>query len=361
MTRFLIRRLVLAIPTLVGISFVVFMLVALSPGGVSGGAGFDSGGAGASVIAQRRAYLDERYGLSDPVLVQYARWLGRVSPVKFGERADEAGVTIVPRVVWVGAPDLGVAFSSGRRVSELIAEALPITLLLNVLAFPIVYAVAVPCGVVAAVRRGRVVDRVSRGVFVTLWSVPTIVAAVLLVGFLSGKYGWFPAGGLSSVGAERATFLPGTGSNGEFEMGWLLDRAWHLVLPVVCLVYGGFAVLSRQTRAAVLEQLGADYVRTARAKGVPEGRIVTRHVLRNSLLPIITMFAALFPATLAGSVVVEKVFSIPGMGTLLIGAIDLRDREVLLGVALMIGVVNVVALLVADVLYAMVDPRISYE
>jgi peptide/nickel transport system permease protein len=157
------------------------------------------------------------------------------------------------------------------------------------------------------------------------------------------------------------TFLPVTDAQGRWQPGWLLDLLWHVALPVLCLVYGSFAILSKQTRASMLDNLSADYVRTAKAKGVPRNDVVVRHVFRNSLLPLITMFVGIFPAMLAGSVVIERIFSVPGMGSLVIEAIDLRDRELILADTLMIAVVNVVALLLADILYAVADPRVSYE
>ncbi|MEO1279840.1 MAG: ABC transporter permease, partial [Planctomycetota bacterium] len=146
-----------------------------------------------------------------------------------------------------------------------------------------------------------------------------------------------------------------------WQRGYLLDTLWHLVLPVACLVYTGFAILSKQTRAAMLENFNADYVRTAKAKGVSRRDVVFRHVFRNSLLPIITMFVSIFPAMLGGSVVIERIFSVPGMGNLIIDAINLRDRELLLANALIVGLVNILALLLADILYALADPRISYD
>lgn len=148
---------------------------------------------------------------------------------------------------------------------------------------------------------------------------------------------------------------------GEWQRGFILDTLWHLVLPVGCLVYTGFAILSKQTRAAMLENFNADYVRTAKAKGVSRKDVVFRHVFRNSLLPIITMFVSIFPAMLGGSVVIEAIFSVPGMGSLIVDAINLRDRELLLANALIVGLVNMLALLLADVLYALADPRISYD
>jgi len=513
MATYIVRRLLLAIPTLLGITLLVFLLVALSPGGIGGVA--SGGGVGevhSGAVAQQQERLDQRYGLDAPVMTQYLRWLGRVSPIRVGEReqvrrggeliraprevpeppllaiwggnwwggsaadataptaetdvepisaeerqqrfdrayatqyrarvnhrerllaldaallryaaaagigdamdrdrrarpevlnqvepqrdleewaevaragaavADsysaarqagdrtralfktrpypEAGFGLIPGVVWLTWPDLGFSVG-GRRVTSLVADALPVTLLLNLVAFPIIYLVAIPCGVLAAARRGSWIDVGLGGLFVALWSIPTVWASVLAIGYLaSPQYlGWFPVSGLHDRAADTFTFLPRWGGSG-FERGYVLDLLWHLCLPVACLVYGGFAMLSRQTRAAMLENLSADYVRTARAKGVPRRAVLLRHVLRNSLLPLITMFAGLFPALLGGSVVVEKVFSVPGMGTLMLTAIAERDREVILAVTMMIALVSMMALLMADILYALVDPRVEFE
>ncbi|MFI4915741.1 MAG: ABC transporter permease [Phycisphaerales bacterium JB060] len=511
MTTYIIRRLLLMVPTLIGMTLLIFMLVAMSPGGVgaalqvSGGGQMDSGS-----VAQQRAYLEDRYGLDAPVMMQYVRWLGRVSPVKFGARdqftpggerfseprdiddpplwewfvdelpqpepveplvvpaeteaqaqiyrraagdyaqtragflgartrfevamgdiaktldradavrdrgqikpepaermgkaafanADEqlwqlaktraaemvteyerllnatarsqavfdakmfrqAGVPIIPGTVSLAAPDLGMSFARSRPVSSLIAEALPVTLLLNLLAVPIIYFVAIPSGIVAASRQGSLLDVGLGAFYVALWSIPVVWAGVLAVGFLASNdyLGAFPVTGLHAADAEKMAMLPQT-VNGQWQRGYILDTLWHLVLPVACLVYTGFAILSKQTRAAMLENFNADYVRTAKAKGVSRKDVVFRHVFRNSLLPIITMFVSIFPAMLGGSVVIEAIFSVPGMGSLIVDAINLRDRELLLANALIVGLVNMLALLLADVLYALADPRISYD
>jgi ABC-type dipeptide/oligopeptide/nickel transport system permease component len=513
MAAYIARRLFVMIPTLIGITLLVFLLIALSPGGIGASLRVSGGEMEASKAAQLEAYLEDRYGLDDPVLVQYVRWLGRISPVKFGTRAQispsgeiirtpkaldgfflskdwfadlelgeeararlatlpppgplldgeqavaehraasrdymearadyiaanqfleeavvryaretgiadavdaegepvegvltdhrpetaapswapvqaaalatleayeaavvarnrlqrafdakpypEVGVPVLPGLLSLGPPDFGVAFSRGRPVVDLIAAALPVTILLNLIAIPVIYLVAIPTGMLAAVRRGGWWDIASGALFVALWSVPTVWAGVLAIGYLANEQylGWFPVSGLHDKAAEDYLFLPTWGENG-FAPGYLLDLLWHLVLPVTCLVYAGFAVLAKQTRAAMLDNLSADYVRTARAKGVPARTVILRHVFRNSLLPLITMFVSVFPAMLAGSVVIERIFSIPGMGSLIIEAINLRDRELILANTLMIAFVNLFALLLADILYAFADPRVSYD
>lgn len=512
MTTYVLRRLLLMIPTLIGVSFLMFMLIALSPGGV--GAALRVAGGGATEATNRavqEAYLEDRYGLDAPVVVQYVRWLSRISPIKFGQRdqvqpdgsrisppkvidpppfwklfgtylpepeptasvppflpnaplevrqlayrraldnyaqarsayvaararlkeelgrflaseavgrADavtnkgdpiasklstwtpderlkgwkvvkdsgdaminayvravdsraklaaiydtrpfpEAGVGIIPGMVSIASPDLGNSFALGTPVSKLIGNALPVTLTLNLIAFPIIYAIAIPMGIAAATKKGTWIDKGSGTLSVALWSVPVVWAGVMAIGFLANKdyLGAFPVTGLHDNDAAGMTFLPST-VNGVWQRGYLLDMLWHCVLPVACLVYGGFAILSKQTRAAMLDNFSADYVRTAKAKGVAGHVIVFAHVFRNSLLPLITMFATIFPAMLAGSVVIERIFSIPGMGSLIIEAITLKDRELLLANAVIIALVNMLALLLADILYAAADPRVSYS
>jgi ABC-type dipeptide/oligopeptide/nickel transport system permease component len=509
MLNYIARRILFMLPTVIGITFVVFLLLALSPGGIGAAAAAAGGQQDASKAAILEAYLQDRYGLNDPVLVQYGRWLHRISPVKFGTRDQvtaagerlqspkeipapplvewggfdmpaapaaepgpalkataeeerqreyrriandalaarsrylgakrefesslvdyaraagkdewldskgkivvsrvesvpvdranaawpkveaafaavraswteamvrraalaqafaekpfpEAGIPLIPGALWVGAPDLGTAFSKSRPVIELIGDALPVTLLLNLIAFPIIYLVAIPSGILASARAGSWFDKFSGATYVALWSIPTVWAGVLAVGYLaSDEYlGLFPVSGLHDRAADTWTFLPGVQAGGSWQIGWLGDVLWHLVLPVACLVYGGFAVLSKQTRAAMLDNFNADYVRTAKAKGVSRRDVVMHHVFRNSLLPLITMFVTVFPATLAGSVVIERIFSVPGMGSLILDAINQRDRELILANTFMIACVNLTALLLADILYAVADPRVSYE
>jgi ABC-type dipeptide/oligopeptide/nickel transport system permease component len=529
MIAYLIRRLLLMIPTLIGITFLVFMLIALSPGGVGAALRFagGSGQSGQDARAQQ-AYLEDRYGLDDPAIVQYGRWLARISPIKFGARdqrdragtiirapkalkeppllgtmygsrdrlaqpaqvtpielsgdAEEAnrayrsasnayqsarldyisaqtdvrvtlnawgsaqgirgvlnakgklnssklrglkldasapapeavsslgadaearyrdardaalaayeraikafnaaqaardqlanvyaaepypevGFWVIPGVLSLGPPDFGHSHSRSQPVLTLIGKALPVTLLLNLIAIPLIYMIAIPSGILAATRAGSWFDIGSGALYVALWSIPVVWAGTLMIGFLANERsgrGWFPVAGMHDSRAEDFAFLPQWSEEG-FQRGYLLDTLWHICLPVSCLVYGGFAVLSKQTRAAMLDNFNADYVRTAKAKGVRDKDVVMRHVFRNSLLPVITMFAAVFPAMLAGSVVVEKIFTIPGMGSLVLDAINLRDRELLLADTLMIAGVNLFALLIADILYALADPRVTYD
>jgi peptide/nickel transport system permease protein len=159
--------------------------------------------------------------------------------------------------------------------------------------------------------------------------------------------------------ADEMSFLPSL--VGGFHRGWLLDMAWHLVLPAICLSYAGFAFTSKLTRAAMLENIAADYVRTARAKGVGERTILYRHALRNSLLPLITSLATLLPSLISGSIIVETVFGIPGMGKLVVDSVFDKDKEMVLSTTLVAGLLGLVSYLLADIAYAMADPRVSFE
>jgi peptide/nickel transport system permease protein len=363
MLTYVIRRLVLMVPTLIGVTVVVFFIMAASPGGVGGSEAMAGGEMEGKSQEALREYINERYGLDQPLVVQYGRWLNRVSPIGFP--SGEAGKVRWgwPVFKW---PDLGESMSKRRAVTDLYREALPITLLLNVITTPLVYASAILLGIFMARHRGRLFDMGAGVAVLGLWSIPTIWAGVMLIGLLANRQflHWFPVGGLSSTEALGMAFLPswGSGVAGDgFSRGWLLDRMWHLVLPIICLTYGSLAFLAKLARGAMLENLSSDYVRTARAKGVSARAVLFQHAFRNSLIPLITVAAAILPGLIAGSLIVESIFSIPGMGKLTIDAVFARDRELVLAGALVSGVLGLSAILIADLCYALADPRVSYE
>jgi ABC-type dipeptide/oligopeptide/nickel transport system permease component len=353
MLSYVLRRLLLAIPTLIGMTAVVFFIMALSPGNPAGIMAHDAQLKPQEREALRR-YYEERYGLNKPVIVQYANWLGKISPFHMGH-----GTLGWP---WFKKPDLGESFIRNRKVSDLIAEYLPVTLLLDLMSLPIIYSLSVIIGMQAARHRGTLVDVGSGTVLLGLWSFPVILAGLLVQGYLANKdiFYFFPPAQLHDMQADSMAFLPHWSAVG-WERGWLLDTLWHLVLPIFCLSYGQFAFVSKLSRGAVLENINADYVRTARAKGVSERSVLYRHVLRNSLIPMITFAAQLLPALIGGSIVVETIFSVPGMGKLGVDSIFYKDSEVVLGIALISGVLGLGANLAADLLYAVADPRVAYE
>jgi peptide/nickel transport system permease protein len=329
MVTYITRRLLLMIPTLLGITVMVFAISRVAPGdpvSLSMGPGGQMDAERAADVRKARMQL---YGLDKPVHIQYGNWLWRV--VRF---------------------DFGDSIKHHRPVIELIKERLPITLTLNLLAFVIVYVVSLPLGVVAAVRHRKFFDQASSVTLFMLWSLPVMWVGQMLIGYFCGPIfkNWFPPAGLNSNYADQMAFFP-----------WLADRLWHLVLPVICLSYAGFAYLAKQVRAGMLDNLRADYVRTARAKGLSNTVVIFRHAFRNSIIPVITIIATLLPAMFGGSVIIESIFSIPGMGLLAFEAVTTRDYNVVMAVATIAGVLNLVGLLLADIAYAMVDPRITFE
>jgi peptide/nickel transport system permease protein len=359
MFNYTVRRLLLMVPTLIGMTAIVFFVVAAAPGGIGAAMLSNEMGMRPAERELRRKYLNERYGLDKPLIVQYGKWLHKISPV--GTKPKGTGF---PSASPFGfkTPDFGDSFVRGRKVAGLVVEVLPNTILLNLLALPVTYVIAVVAGIQAARHRGKLLDVASGTVFLGMWSFPVILAGVLMIGYLANvQYAYlFPPGGLSDVRADGMAFLPGFTEAG-FRRGWLLDRAWHLVLPVLCLAYGHFAFLSKLARGAVLENLRSDYVRTAQAKGLGERDVLYRHVLSNSLIPLITVAAQVLPAMLAGSVIVENIFSIQGMGKLLVDAINTRDSELFLSLTMALGFISLLSYLLADILYAVVDPRVTYE
>jgi peptide/nickel transport system permease protein len=328
MTTYIIRRLFLMIPTLLGITLVVFAISRAAPGNPV----TLSMGPGGMMDAQRAADVQAArmrlYGLDKPVYIQYATWLGRVVRLDFGD-----------------------SIKHHRSVIDLIKERLPITLVLNLISFVIIYAISIPMGILSAVGRKRFLDRAASVLLLMLWSLPSMWVGQMLIGYLCGPpYNWFPPAGLSSNDADQYPFFL-----------WLVDRLWHLCLPVFCLTYAGFAYLTKLVRAGMLDNLRADYVRTARAKGLSNWAVIFRHAFRNSVIPVITIMATLLPAMFGGSVIIERIFSISGMGMLAFEAVTTRDYNVVMGVATIAGFLNLIGLLMADIAYAMADPRISFE
>ena len=392
---YIVRRLLLMIPTLFGVTLLVFTVMALAPGGI-GGPGLNDEGVLQGEEGRRiREYYERRYGLNKPLVVQYGWWLNAMSPLGWEPTTDETASwfnaitpvvlerlddgsnqwhmvtpgfdsqTLTSTDVWtfgVKMPDMGESLSRRRPIVDLLRDALPITMLLNVISIPIIYGIGILSGLIAARHRGKLFDVGSGAVFLGLWSVPTIWAGVMMIGLLANRQyiKLFPTSGIQSPDAADMTFLPRFTDAG-FEHGFVLDMLWHLALPIACLTYGGFAFLSKLTRTSILENLNADYVRTARAKGLDENVVLFRHVFRNSTLALITVAAGILPALLGGSIIVETIFSIPGMGRLAVEAVQYRDRELVLSITFVGGFIGLTSEIIRDICYAIADPRVSYE
>lgn len=325
------------IPTLVGMTLALFLLVRFAPGLTTGGGAFSAGGEMRNQQARekmeeamkKRLHLVDAQGHPISIPVQYILWL----------KDTVTG-------------NLGESVQYNTPVSQLIKQRLPVTLSMSLLSTVIVYLIALPGGMLASVKRGQAFDVGWSFFTLALFSLPIIWIGAMLVGFLGNPQylGWFPAAGSHSTSTEWMT---------SFQ--YAKDYAWHLVLPVICLSYAQLAYISKLQRAAMLDNLGLDYVRTARAKGLSPLTVFTRHVFRNSLLPMITLFATTVPALLGGAIVVESIFSIKGMGDLMLTATLGRDLPIVQSVTLIASVITVLALLVADLAYMIADPRVSYE
>jgi ABC-type dipeptide/oligopeptide/nickel transport system permease component len=358
MLNYIIRRLLLMIPTLIGITLVAFLVMAWAPGGVGGNLRMAEGNMRPDQRAAIEKYLNHRFGRDKPLPIQYLHWLNQVSPIGFRTSDDNGDL----HHFGLKAPDLGESWLRGQPVMRVIAEALPPTLLLNLITAPIVYVISILSGIYAARHRGKFFDVGSGTLFLALWSMPTMWIGVMLLGFFASKdyHQYFPTGDLHNTTAMTEQFLPHRSASG-FQAGWLLDTVWHLTLPVICLTIGAFAFLSKLMRASMLENISADFARTARAKGLGERVVLFRHVLRNSLLPMITVAAGILPGLLGGSLIVEKIFSIKGMGPLMIDAIFQKDQELVMSETLVVGLVGLISLLIADLCYVIADPRVTYE
>jgi len=363
---YILKRLLLMIPTLIGITLVTYFIVRLAPGDpIEAMIRNQSGNIDPKAMKETADKIRDRLGLKEYHYLHDAffRGAGEVGGALHyaAEAADKVASAGIGYGVWLGnlwAGDFGESIkyrTSGgsRNPLALIAERIPVTATLNVIAEILIFVVAIPVGFASARYQGRVFDRIASLFLLGLWSVPAILAATVLLGFL-GKGGlgvhWFPIAGLHSFGYEKLAWG-----------AYLADLLWHAALPVTCLVYGGLAYLAKMGRASLLENLRADYVRTARAKGLPERRVVYHHALRNSLLPMITTMVLALPGLIGGSVIVETIFSIQGTGLLLVGASLAMDLAVIMAETLLYGVLVLVFLLFGDILYAWADPRVRYE
>jgi ABC-type dipeptide/oligopeptide/nickel transport system permease component len=306
MLRYLVRRLLLTIPVLFGVATLVFTLIHLVPGDPA--QSMLGEGASQEEITRLRASL----GLDEPLLAQYRSFL--------------AGVI---------KGDLGSSFRYNTPVTTQILDRLPNTAVLAVAAMLVAIAVAIPLGILAAVFRGTAIDHAAMATALAGISMPNFWLGPLLAILFAVQLGWLPVSGTGSV--------------------------WHLVLPAVTLGAALAAILARMTRASLLEELRELYVLAAQARGLSRGRAILRHAFRNSLIPIVTIIGLQFGAVLTGTIITETIFAWPGVGRLLIQAINFRDYPLVQGCILFISVTYVAMNLITDLTYGFLDPRIRYE
>lgn len=316
MTTFALRRLLGLIPVLLGISVVVFVLMQLIPGDVA------QAMLGLTARPQDVANLREALGLNEPLYVQYVKWLGRVLQ-----------------------GDLGISLQQRTAVLPFLLERFQNTLLLTVASTIISLVIGLPAGIVSATRQYSVFDRVSMLIALFGNSMPAFWLGLMSILVFSLKLGWLPTGGMWPMVGDHNVFV-------------LMK---HLAMPAITLGAASAAITARITRSSMLEVIRQDYVRTARAKGLNERAVLTRHTLKNALLPILTVVSFQFGFLLGGAVLTETVFNWPGVGLALYNAISFRDYPMVQGGVLVVACAFVLVNLLTDLLYALIDPRIKYS
>ena len=338
---YLLRRLLLAIPTFIGITLVCFALTRILPGGPVeirlarlrgiGGSAEGSAGRLAAVTAAQREELMHQFGFDRPFLEQYGKWLFR----------DAMGLKLAS----YDYPE--------RTAGELIASRIPVSLWFGVTGFLLAYLICIPLGMAKALRHGSRFDAATSVVVFFGYALPPFALGMLLKMTLCGTTDGFPAlfplGGFESAEAADGGFA-----------AVMADRARHMVLPVACYVAGSFAMLTLMMKNSLLEQISADYVRTAIAKGATPSRALWGHAFRNSLIPIATGFGSIFSVLFAGSVIIERIFEIPGMGRLSLDAVEGRDYAVFMAALALTSTLQLLGNLLSDCCYMLIDPRIHF-
>lgn len=340
---YFLRRLLLMLPTLFGITLVCFVVINLAPGSPIqqqlaamrfGGAmgGPDTGGFGGErgdqgVTEEVIAALQRQYGFDRPLLVRYGIWLKNIATLHFGD-----------------------SFVYEEPVMDVILARLPISLQFGVTSLILTYAVCVTLGIIKALLDGSAFDVISTVILFVLYSIPSLMLGILLIVFVAGAdNSWFPTGGIVSDHYDELSFW-----------GQVADRIRHCILPLCCYMIGSFTFLTMLMKNSMLEVIKLDYVLTAKAKGLGETVVYMKHALRNALIPIVTGMSGIMSVFLAGSVIIERLFQIDGMGLLGYNAALARDYNVLMGLIFISSVLFLVGRLLVDVLYVLVDPRINF-
>ncbi len=337
MLQYIVQRLLLLVPTFLGVTFLAYAIMLAAPGDpvdlfFAGGLGGGAEGISTERLAelqQAKEELRRDLGLDRSIPVQYAMWLGRLLQ-----------------------GDLGKSLKDRQPVWNKVRDRLPVTIFLNVASIILTYLIAIPLGIYSAVRSGSVFDQASTLTVFMLYSLPVFWVGTLIIIFFCGGdfYAWFPPAGMRSL---------------DHDPGWpwpqrMGDYLYHLAMPLLCTTYTAFAALSRFMRTSMLENARQDYIRTARAKGVSEPVVILKHMLRNSLIPVITILAGLLPALIGGSVIIETIFSVPGIGQLGFQSVLARDYPVVIALFAASSFLTLIGILLSDLALAWVDPRIHF-
>ena len=319
MRNYLLRRLIIALPSLIGISLILFVLLALAPGDP-----FGELAANPNIPPEVREALRIKFGIDDPVLIRYFRWL-----------------------VAMLHGDWGFSFASRIDVDQLILQRIPTTLYVVGSAQLVALAVALPVGVYAAMRPYSIFDQIANTVAFIGFSLPTFFTGLLLILIFSVNLGWLPF--------VYRVDIPATGWQ------WYWESFKQAIMPITVLGLFQAASYTRYVRSAVLDVIKLDYVTTARSKGLAERKVIVKHVVRNALIPVVTLVALQMPSVFGGAIVTEQIFRIPGIGSLLISAILANDTPVIMAVTFVFACLVILFNLLADIIYGWLDPRISYH
>lgn len=336
MLKYTFQRLLWMLPTIFGITLVCFVIINLAPGGPVEQAiskiRFGAGGGGGSSIGVSQEVMDalkKQYGFDKPAYVRYAIWLKNLATADFGE-----------------------SFVYKMPVTDVILDKLPISLQFGVVSLILIYLISVPLGIAKAVRDGSQFDLWTSVGLMVAYSIPPLILGILMrVYFAGGTFlDIFPLGELYSDNYHSLT-----------AWGKILDRVHHFILPMICYVVNGFTVLAFLMKNSLLEEIRLDYVRTARAKGLDERTVVYKHALRNALIPILTGLGSFLTVFFAGSIIIEQVFNIDGMGLLSYKSILSRDYNIIMALIFIQALLAMVGRLISDVTYVLVDPRIDFQ
>lgn len=351
MLTYILRRLMLLIPTILGITVLTFVIVNLAPGGpieqklqqlrFGGGA---AGGGGESkamsnattgqgntqgVSNEVMEALKKQYGFDKPMIVRYGIWLKNLATLDFGK-----------------------SFTYEEPVTDVIVSKFPVSLQFGIVSLILTYAICIPLGIILALKEGSTFDvTTSFFLFVSYSIVPLMLGILLIVFFAGGSFfDWFPIGGLYGDNYDSLTFF-----------GKIWDRVHHFILPLITYMVGSFTTLSFLMKNSILEEIKKDYIRTARAKGLPEQTVYLKHALRNALIPVATGLGGFLGVFFAGSLIIETIFQLDGMGLLGYKSLLARDYNVIMGLTFVQSAIGLIGNLVSDIIYVIVDPRIDFS
>ena len=332
---YVLRRVLIMIPTMIGITLVCFVVINLAPGSPVeqrlqqmrfGGRGAGHGGGVSQEVIDA---LNKQYGFDKPLPVRYGIWMKNLSHLDFGQ-----------------------SFKYEEPAIDVITSKFPVSIMFGIMSLVLTYIVCIPLGVLKAIAEGTAFDTASSFLLFVMLSIPPVMLAVLLVVFFAGGsyFNWFPTGGLTSDNYDSLS-----------SAAKIFDRLHHIFLPLVCYMIGSFTFLTLLMKNSMLDVIKLDYIRTARAKGLPGKIVYMKHALRNALIPIVTGLSGILSVFFAGSIIIERIFQLDGMGQLSLVSINARDYNVIMGLIFIESALFLGGRLIADVLYVWVDPRIDFQ